>query len=183
MPAGHAKQSDGYRKIRVPDAFPQGEQPRGGLRNDSRITNKRTVPRRRRPVCFTDKLKRLNFFIFLEKSARGLSGFFVNVSLAFFHLNLKLGKLLRIMSGFEMADYVKIEARQSPVMHSQVMRIREEEQSLGNNIFERKITPSDRAAILHLTAQMKDVLVSNSRRAFPSPLGMKGSSRPLVVNR
>ncbi|GLJ51835.1 hypothetical protein SUGI_1101200 [Cryptomeria japonica] len=61
-------------------------------------------------------------------------------------------------------------------VHSQVMRIREEDQHLGEDLRER-LSPKDRIAILEITSQMKDVFFSCSRPAFPSPLGMKAGVR------
>ncbi|GLJ51836.1 hypothetical protein SUGI_1101220 [Cryptomeria japonica] len=83
------------------------------------------------------------------------------------------------MYQLSMAESVK----QRPLLHSQVIRIRAEEENIGNNIGERKISPKDRAAILHLTAEMKDVLVNDSKPIFPSPLGMKDRAWAFSVNR
>eukprot|EP01018_Ginkgo_biloba_P038161 Gb_41398 [translate_table: standard] len=68
-----------------------------------------------------------------------------------------------------------------PALHNQVMKIREEEQHLDNGIREGKISPRDRLAIMHLTSQMRDVFVSKSRPAIPSPLGMKDRAQPISV--
>nr|ADE76441.1 unknown [Picea sitchensis] len=72
----------------------------------------------------------------------------------------------------------------TPVLHSQVLKIREEEQHVGNNMIgEGKIAPRDRMAIWHLTSQMKDAFVgTSSRPAIPSPLGIKDRAQALSVN-
>jgi len=87
-------------------------------------------------------------------------------------LNVPRGDLIRSLSP-------------APVLHSQVIKIREEEQHVGNNMIgEGKITPRDRMAIWHLTSQMKDAFVgTNSRPAIPSPLGIKERAQALSVNR
>ncbi|GLJ51838.1 hypothetical protein SUGI_1101250 [Cryptomeria japonica] len=81
------------------------------------------------------------------------------------------------------AESASAQARQSAVLHSQVMKIREEEENIGNTIAESFLSLKDRAAMLNLTAQMKEDFVNNSRPAIPSPLGLKQRAGDFSFNR
>nr|ABK21589.1 unknown [Picea sitchensis] len=63
-------------------------------------------------------------------------------------------------------------------VHIQVMRIREEDEHLGEDLKEA-LNPKDRIAFLPMASQMKEVFFGYSRPVFPSPLGMNAGVRSL----
>jgi hypothetical protein len=63
-------------------------------------------------------------------------------------------------------------------VHIQVMRIREEDEHLREDLRER-VNPRDRIEFLPIASQMKDAFFRYSRATFPSPLGRKAGVRSL----
>eukprot|EP00249_Psilotum_nudum_P008259 c21149_g1_i1 orf=397-876(+) len=66
----------------------------------------------------------------------------------------------------------------SPVLHSQVIRLRKEDQQLEDDIVEVFDTSKDRLLTQHLSSQVSEMVVGTPRAVSPSPLGMKTRSWP-----
>ena len=60
----------------------------------------------------------------------------------------------------------------SPALHSQVVKIKKEDEHLGEDV-RQGLSSKERLAIVNFSSHMKDVFLSSSRPAFPSPLGIK----------
>eukprot|EP01018_Ginkgo_biloba_P025670 Gb_11078 [translate_table: standard] len=64
------------------------------------------------------------------------------------------------------------------LLHSQVAKIKEEDQYLGEEAVTEGLTPKQRFAVMHFSSHMKGMFMSTSKPTCRSPLGMKPTSTP-----
>ena len=72
----------------------------------------------------------------------------------------------------------QLSVKKARALHIQVMRVRQEDQYLREDLRER-LNLSDAIAFLPISSHIKDVFFRYSRSTFPSPLGIKGGVRAL----
>lgn len=80
--------------------------------------------------------------------------------------------------GFTVNRQGQISVKKARAVHIQVMRIREEDEHLGEDLMEG-VNPKDRFVFFPIASQMKDMFFEYSRPTFPSPLGMNAGVRSL----